>query len=215
MFKPTYLYIKTHNKTGLKYFGKTTSKDPYTYPGSGTYWSRHLKEHGVDISTEILGYYEDKEFCISEAINFSETNDIVNSTEWANLIPENGINGGYVSETHYSNLSISGNRAQKLKLKYDPEFKSRKSLASSLTMKKLHEEGKIIYGLGFKGRSHTAEYKLNRSKSAKITSLGERNSQFGTCWIHNTELNKKINKSELNTFIEEGWIKGRLMNLYK
>ena len=23
-FKPTYLYVKTHNVTGLKYFGKTT-----------------------------------------------------------------------------------------------------------------------------------------------------------------------------------------------
>ena len=28
MFKPTYLYVKTHNKTGLKYFGKTTTPDP-------------------------------------------------------------------------------------------------------------------------------------------------------------------------------------------
>jgi hypothetical protein len=25
-FKPTYLYIKTHNITGLKYFGKTTDE---------------------------------------------------------------------------------------------------------------------------------------------------------------------------------------------
>lgn len=29
-FLPTYLYIKTHNQTGLKYFGKTT-KDPFKY----------------------------------------------------------------------------------------------------------------------------------------------------------------------------------------
>ena len=36
-----YLYKKTHNKTGLKYLGKTISKDPYTYSGSGVYWTRH------------------------------------------------------------------------------------------------------------------------------------------------------------------------------
>jgi len=36
-YKPSYLYIKKHNETGLKYFGKTT-QDPYTYQGSGTDW---------------------------------------------------------------------------------------------------------------------------------------------------------------------------------
>jgi hypothetical protein len=44
MFKPTFLYIKTHSVTGLKYFGKTT-KDPFRYKGSGVYWVRHLKVH--------------------------------------------------------------------------------------------------------------------------------------------------------------------------
>ena len=39
------LYVKTHNKTGLKYLGRTT-QDPYKYKGSGTYWRSHLKKHG-------------------------------------------------------------------------------------------------------------------------------------------------------------------------
>ena len=40
---------------------------------------------------------------------------------------------------------------------------------------------------------------------------GERNSQFGTCWIYNLELkeNKKIKLEELDNWIEKGWIKGR------
>jgi len=37
-----YLYVKIHNVTKLKYFGKTT-KNPYNYKGSGLYWKRHLK----------------------------------------------------------------------------------------------------------------------------------------------------------------------------
>jgi transposase len=49
-----YLYVKTHNKTGLKYLGKTTSKDPHKYKGSGTYWLSHIKKHGYDVSTEII-----------------------------------------------------------------------------------------------------------------------------------------------------------------
>ena len=36
---PTYLYIKQHSVTKLKYFGKTNSEDPIKYSGSGKYWT--------------------------------------------------------------------------------------------------------------------------------------------------------------------------------
>jgi NUMOD3 motif len=94
MFKPTYLYIKIHNKTGLKYFGKTSVKDPYKYAGSGVYWKKHIRKHGFDISTEIIGYYIDEEECRNDAIRFSEENDIVESDEWANL-KEESLDGGW------------------------------------------------------------------------------------------------------------------------
>jgi hypothetical protein len=48
-----YLYVKTHNKTGLKYLGKT-KKDPFKYTGSGIYWKKHLLIHGNDVSTQVL-----------------------------------------------------------------------------------------------------------------------------------------------------------------
>ena len=74
-FLSTYLYIKTHNITGLKYFGKTTN-DPITYRGSGKYWQAHLKKHGNDVTTEVLGYYTDKEECSKIALEFSINNNI-------------------------------------------------------------------------------------------------------------------------------------------
>lgn len=49
-----YLYKKTHKDTGLKYLGKTIAKDPYSYLGSGVYWTRHLESHGNNVETEIL-----------------------------------------------------------------------------------------------------------------------------------------------------------------
>lgn len=97
MFKPTYLYIKTHKKTGLKYFGKTISKNPVNYRGSGIRWQQHLKEHGgsrSDITTEIIGYYTDELECRKAALEFSEKHNIVESTDWANLEPEDGTWGG-------------------------------------------------------------------------------------------------------------------------
>lgn len=39
-----YLYVKTHNITGLKYLGKTNNKDPHSYKGSGKYWILHCKK---------------------------------------------------------------------------------------------------------------------------------------------------------------------------
>ena len=74
LFKPTYLCIKTHAITGLKYFCKTTKKGYNSYPGSGLYWRRHLKEHGWSFTTELLGFYTNKE----------ESNAII----------ENGLDGG-------------------------------------------------------------------------------------------------------------------------
>lgn len=98
MFKPTYLYIKTHNQTGLKYFGKTTRKDPYKYKGSGKHWVKHINIYGYDVTTEIVGYYTDKDLCMRTAIEFSEKNNIVESTKWANLKIET-LDGGDTSHT--------------------------------------------------------------------------------------------------------------------
>ncbi len=87
-----YLYIKTHNQTGLKYFGKT-SKNPHKYGGSGVVWKRHIKKYGNDVNTVIYGIYTDSNLCTQDAIDFSIRNDIVSSDAWANLIQENGLDG--------------------------------------------------------------------------------------------------------------------------
>lgn len=86
------LYIKTHRITGLKYFGKTTRSVEH-YRGSGKFWKRHIKKHGYDCETEIVGIFEDDNEAIAAAIQFSQDHDIVNSPDWANLREENGMDG--------------------------------------------------------------------------------------------------------------------------
>lgn len=91
-----YLYVKQHKITGLKYFGKTSKKDPYVYIGSGLHWRRHLKVHGKDIVTLEVWEFTDPVECEIFALDFSEKNNIVESAEWANMRPENGKDGNAV-----------------------------------------------------------------------------------------------------------------------
>lgn len=86
------LYIKRHTDTGLKYLGVTT-KDPYTYLGSGLYWTAHLEKHGNQMMTCVLGEFDDIEECSQVALQFSAEHDVVKSAEWANLKPENAKQG--------------------------------------------------------------------------------------------------------------------------
>lgn len=88
-----YLYVKTHNKTGLKYLGKTTAKDPHKYKGSGTYWISHIKKHGYDVKTEIIQECLNVNEVAEWGIYYSNLWNIVDSSEWANLKPESGDGG--------------------------------------------------------------------------------------------------------------------------
>ena len=108
-FYPTYLYIKTHNITGLKYFGKTTN-DPYKYYGSGKHWISHLKKHGYNISTEVIGFFENIKECQHVAETFSIEHDITGSKEWANMIVENGLDGGDTGRTYYAPHTVESRK---------------------------------------------------------------------------------------------------------
>lgn len=87
------LYKKQCTHCGLKYFGKTT-KDIETYKGSGKYWLRHISKYGKDkVITLEYWEFDNQEECTKFALKYSEDNNIVESKEWANIIPENGNDG--------------------------------------------------------------------------------------------------------------------------
>lgn len=59
-----------------------------------------------------------------------------------------------------------------------------------------------------KHKKETIEKVKNTFKEIKHQQ-GEKNSQYGTCWVMKDNENKKIKKEELDTYIQMGWIKGR------
>jgi hypothetical protein len=100
IFQPTWLMVKRHTKTGLKYLCKTVKHDYEKYLGSGHYWKRHLQKHGKHVETIWARLFTDKdelvEFAlfVSEVENICEALDINGKKLWANEIPENGLDGG-------------------------------------------------------------------------------------------------------------------------
>lgn len=99
-----YLYVKTHNKTGMKYLGKTCKENVHEYPGSGKRWLRHLNKHGYDYSTEILFSTDDPELFKEKALEYSNYFNVVDSNEWANLMEESGTGGDNSHNIDYQSL---------------------------------------------------------------------------------------------------------------
>lgn len=113
IYTPTWLYIKHHTVTGLKYFGKTT-QDPYTYKGSGVYWNNHLRKHGEHhVATIWCQLFLDKQSLTEYAIQFSTENNIIESAEWANLMIENGQTGGRIMITDEGRQKITDSKKGK------------------------------------------------------------------------------------------------------
>lgn len=124
VFIPTYLYIKQHSITGKLYFGKTFDKrGPIKYPGSGTIWKRHIKKHSKEHVVTLWFYlFESKEELIEFALKFSNEMNIVNSDQWLNLIPENGLGGySFNGKTHTKETKIKMAKSAKASNHRNPE----------------------------------------------------------------------------------------------
>lgn len=221
----TTLYIKIHNATGLKYFGKTTLTDPYKYKGSGTRWTNHNKKHGYNVTTKVYAQFDEQDYIeriLLEgcALLFSSENNIVNSKDWANIIPENGLHG-----------SVKGRKCSK---------ETREKISKVRTGKKHSEEAKKKISeskTGRKGFTHSAESKAKMSRKRQArkrkplteehkkkiseSSVGMKFSdehkrklseaKLGNMWIFNLELkiSKPIKQDEFPEYESLGWLKGR------
>jgi hypothetical protein len=162
--KPTYLYIKQHSVTGLKYFGKTTKTDPYKYSGSGGYWKNHIKKHGKKFVNTIWVsdlYYDTS--IVEHALHFSIENNIVESNNWANLKLENGLDGGSVICLEETKAKIS------IKIK-------------GLTRTTEQSEKQSIRQKGRK-QSHKHNMSIGKAHTKKFFSIIESRKTYNKCWL--------------------------------
>lgn len=199
-YKYYYIY-KTINLINEKYYYGMHCTDNLNdgYIGSGTELRRSIKKYGKEnFKTEILEFLPDKESLIEkekELIN----EDILEDPKSMNLQPGGG--GGICNESHGFKLKQGSSIYQKEKWKNEKYRKNHlKILKDNIPKIKLaHKEGRIKYDT-FTGKKHKEETKIKMSESKMGKCDGEKNSQFGTCWITNGIENKKIKKDSLIPF---------------
>lgn len=179
IFKPTYLYIKTHKITGLKYFGKTT-RNPNTYLGSGIRWRAHLKKHGTEVITEILNNgqaYTDEKIFKEDAMNFSNKFNIVNSNEWANLMIEQGSGGDTsASENYQKSLKLRNMNGENNPM-YGKTSKSKGKTFDELYNKEIANRLREAARDGNIGRKLSLESRLKMSQSISLSTKGKPKSE--------------------------------------
>jgi hypothetical protein len=221
------LYKKTHRETGLQYLGKTV-RDPYEYQGSGRRWTNHIAKHGYNVDTEILLETENPKEIKKWGEYYSELWNIVESKNWANLKAEQG-DGGWdhmnskLTSEDYSRRGKLGRQAQDEY--YIKNFGSieagrmatinPKKVSATLKEKykadsNFREKNRQIIKLAGEAALLPNSRAKRKATYQKIGhSQGEKNSQFGTCWIYNDQGNRKIKKEEIDIYLAQGYIKGR------
>jgi hypothetical protein len=225
-----YIYKTTCNVNGKYYIGMhSTDNLDDGYLGSGKRLWYSINYHGKDNHTkEIL------EFCENRKNLKKREEEIVNEqliNEELCMNIKTGGQGGFVNEEHKKKFINEGSKNgrrktnQILKEKYGENFFSIRSKMVWEVIKKdkdtldLHKK-KVRDGLlksGFEkgtfyGKKHSEETKRKIGEANSKKQKGEKNSQYGTCWITRCGENKKIKKEELHEYIPRGWVKGRRIN---
>jgi hypothetical protein len=187
--------------------------------GSGKYLNHAFKKYGLEnFSKEILFVYD------NPLDMYSKEAEIVNDDF---LAEENTYNlkrggmGGFdfinsknfnrsaqFNKSNAKNFSMLAHSKLKEIRDNDPTWQQERNKVTSLATK-----GHPGY---FTGKQHTEESKKKMSDYLKENKIraGEKNSQYGTCWVTDGQNNKKIKTTELDTYLNLGYHKGRKLTRF-
>ena len=204
-----YIYKITRSDGSGKYYVGMHSTDDIDdgYFGSGSLLSRSIKKHGKDKHVkEILEYLPTR-----EALKLREK-EIVNEECVADKLCMNLRLGGEGGWEHVNSIltadqrSAGGTASMKV-LWAREDFAIKQSAFAKSKMIKIHQDGKVKTNQ-FAGKAHTLETKLKMSLVASQRT-GEKNSQYGSCWVTNGVKPIKIRKEQLEEYLLNGYSKGR------
>ena len=109
-------------------------------------------------------------------------------------------------------LTRAASAGRKVKLKTDPVFLAKaQAVAARLHAYRTPECHQRIADAQ-RGRPGKPQSPESRRKLAEAQT-GERNSQFGTCWVMRDGVSQRIPKQDLPAWEADGWIRGRKCNM--
>lgn len=209
-----FLYKTTNLINGKYYYGMhSTYKIDDGYLGSGKMLRYSIRKYGKEnFILDIIKFCNSREELVDAEIMLI-TEEVIFDNLCMNL--KKGGMGGFTSE------GVKNGRKKCdiiLREKYGDDFRSivAKNYHESLTesdkkgwIDKIKKSQIGMFRSHFINKKHTDESKVKIGEKNSILQKGEKNSQFGTCWITKEGVNKKIKKEVLDIYIKDGWIKGR------
>jgi group I intron endonuclease len=193
------IYKTTNQINGKFYIGAHKTEDLNdNYLGSGKLLKKAIEKYGIDnFSKEILFVFETAEEMFAKEAELV-TDEFLSENNTYNL--KVGGFGGF-DYINQSNITASRNRRIANKRSYkEHAFVSNNTGPKPWTSKNLKPKN-------WSGLKHTEESKRKISDKLKLVSVGEKNSQYGTMWINDGVVCKKIKKHEE---IPTGWKRGRV-----
>lgn len=193
---------------GMFYIGLHSTDDlDDGYFGSGTRLSNSLRYHGVEKhKKEILEFLPSRKALKDREAEIL-TEELRADPMCMNIAP--GGSGGWCGNSN------------SLKPLLDPQVRARANASATRTIKerrtdsayneKFLLQSRLASSVSsrFTGKQHT---EATKQKMRKPKNVGEKNSQFGTCWITKDGQSIKVKKERVEEFLVSGYLRGRKMN---
>jgi len=205
-----YIYKTTCTVTSTYYIGMhSTSNLKDCYIGSGRRLWLSINKHGrTNHTLEILEFLPDRKALAArerELVN----EDMLSDPMCMNL--RLGGDGGFINDSHQIKCASAGGQRTAALIKEDLDYAEAHSLKMSIANKRAYLNGKIAKTPDWSGRSHSAETRKKIATANSIKQSGEKNSQFGTKWMHLPgEKPVKVKLAELDHYAKEGYLLGRV-----
>lgn len=201
------VYKMTNKIDAREYIGvHQTSNIEDDYYGSGTVLNRAIAKHGLDnFEKTILFIFDNAEEM------FAKEKELVNEEYVNRRDTYNARIGGaggwdYVNKAGLNNLtqkspeSIEKGRLKKVGQKFP-------TVSAALVEQHRNGSRPKVDPMAFKGKKHTEETRAKIRAAPK--SYGPKNGSFGTIWVNNGEIDKKIKAELFPEFEAQGFCRGK------
>lgn len=216
--KRKYHYIyKITRDDGRYYIGMhSTDNLEDGYFGSGKRITRSIKKHGVNKHKKQILEFLPTRIALREREKQIITEEMRNDIQCMNIAPGGG--GGFIDEHHQLKCSSAGaskgGKSTSVRRTNNNDFDIKFRAALSNGVKSYLNDNKQVCGerqkrITLAAASAEANEKRKRTLAERNHSKGEKNSQFGTCWVTKDSKPIKIKKEQLDEYLANGYSRGR------